>query len=114
MTARKPSTAPIARPSAYQLTGQDPQPARGHRDRAVQAHHAASPAKSEQQYRLLFDSMLNGFALQVVVNETGRPMDLKFLDVNPAFASFFSMPAEHIIGRTLRRSRTGSNNSGST
>ncbi len=60
--------------------------------------------KSEQQYRLLFDSMLNGFALhEVVVNETGRPMDLKFLDVNPAFASFFSMPAEHIIGRTLRQ-----------
>ena len=60
--------------------------------------------KSEQQYRLLFNSMLNGFALhEVVVNEAGRPSDLKFLDVNPAFASFFDLPAHDIIGRTLRQ-----------
>jgi len=67
--------------------------------------HAASQAlqKSEQQYRLLFDSMLNGFALhEVVLNEAGRPTDLLFLDVNPAFASFFAMPAHEIIGRRLR------------
>lgn len=60
--------------------------------------------KSEQQYRLLFDSMLNGFALhEVIVNDAGRPMDLKFLDVNPAFASFFDIPAHQLIGRTLRQ-----------
>ncbi len=67
--------------------------------------HAASQAlqKSEQQYRLLFDSMLNGFALhEVVLNDAGRPVDLVMLDVNPAFASFFELPAEEIIGRSLR------------
>ncbi len=67
--------------------------------------HAAGQAlqKSEQQYRLLFDSMLNGFALhEVMLNEAGRPTDLLFLDVNPAFARFFAMPAHEIIGRTLR------------
>jgi len=67
--------------------------------------HAASQAlqKSEQQYRLLFNSMLNGFALhEVVLNDAGRPMDLILLDVNPAFASFFDQPAENIIGRSLR------------
>jgi diguanylate cyclase (GGDEF)-like protein len=66
--------------------------------------HAAQIAlhKSEQQYRLLFDSMLNGFALQeVVLNEAGKPSDLLFLDVNPAFASFFGLPAERIIGQCL-------------
>lgn len=68
--------------------------------------HSAQQAlqKSEQQYRLLFDSMLNGFALhEVILNERGRPLDLRFLDVNPAFASFFGLPADEIIGRTLRR-----------
>lgn len=67
--------------------------------------HAASQAlqKSEQQYRLLFNSMLNGFALhEVVLNDAGRPVDLVMLDVNPAFASFFEMPAEEIIGHSLR------------
>jgi diguanylate cyclase (GGDEF)-like protein len=68
--------------------------------------HAAAQAlqKSEQQYRLLFDSMLNGFALhEVVQNDSGRPADLLFLDVNPAFASFFDLPAKDIIGRSLRQ-----------
>lgn len=67
--------------------------------------HAVSQAlqKSEQQYRLLFNSMLNGFALhEVVLNDAGRPADLVLLDVNPAFASFFDLPAEDIVGRTLR------------
>ncbi|MBU4526694.1 MAG: EAL domain-containing protein [Desulfomicrobium sp.] len=68
--------------------------------------HAAAQAlqKSEQQYRLLFDSMLNGFALhEVVLSDAGRPADLLFLDVNPAFASFFDLPAKDIIGRSLRQ-----------
>jgi len=68
--------------------------------------HAAGLAlqKSEQQYRLLFDSMLNGFALhEVVLNPAGRPADLLFLDVNPVFASFFNLPAQDIVGRTLRQ-----------
>lgn len=67
--------------------------------------HSASQAlqKSEQQYRLLFNSMLNGFALhEVILNDAGRPVDLVMLDVNPAFASFFELPAEEIIGRSLR------------
>ncbi len=68
--------------------------------------HAAAQAlqKSEQQYRLLFNSMLNGFALhEVVLGDSGKPRDLLFLDVNPAFASFFDLPAEEIIGNSLRR-----------
>jgi diguanylate cyclase (GGDEF)-like protein len=67
--------------------------------------HAASQAllKSEQQYRLLFNSMLNGFALhEVVLDDDGRPADLQLLDVNPAYASFFDRPAEEIVGRSLR------------
>ncbi len=68
--------------------------------------HAASQAlqKSEQQYRLLFNSMLNGFALhEVVLGNSGKPKDLLFLDVNPAFASFFDLPASAIVAHTLRQ-----------
>lgn len=68
--------------------------------------HAASQAlqKSEQQYRLLFNSMLNGFALhEVVLGNSGKPRDLLFLDVNPAFASFFDLPASAIVDHTLRQ-----------
>ena len=68
--------------------------------------HAASQAlqKSEQQYRLLFNSMLNGFALhEVVLGNSGKARDLLFLDVNPAFASFFDLPASAIIGNSLRQ-----------
>jgi diguanylate cyclase (GGDEF)-like protein len=67
--------------------------------------HAASLAlqKSEHQYRLLFNSMLNGFALhEVVLSDDDRPVDLRFLDVNPAFARFFDLPAQAIIGQNLR------------
>jgi diguanylate cyclase (GGDEF)-like protein len=67
--------------------------------------HAASQAlqKSEMQYRQLFNSMLNGFALhKVVTGENGRPVDLVFLDVNPAFAGFFGLSAESIVGNSLR------------
>ncbi|GAB6110616.1 putative bifunctional diguanylate cyclase/phosphodiesterase [Desulfomicrobium salsuginis] len=67
--------------------------------------HAATQAlqKSEQQYRLLFNSMLNGFALhEVILNDAGRPVDLVLLDVNPAFANFFELPAQDIVGRSLR------------
>jgi diguanylate cyclase (GGDEF)-like protein len=72
---------------------------------ALYKHSAAQALqKSEQQYRLLFDSMLNGFALhEVVQSDSGRPTDLLFLDVNPAFASFFDLPAKDIIGRSLRQ-----------
>ena len=60
--------------------------------------------KSEMQYRQLFNSMLNGFALhEVVTNGEGRPVDLVFLDVNPAFANFLDIQEELIVGRSLRQ-----------
>lgn len=72
---------------------------------ALYKHSAAQALqKSEQQYRLLFNSMLNGFALhEVVTDASGKPGDLLFLDVNPAFASFFGLPAKDIVGRSLRQ-----------
>ena len=40
---------------------------------------------SEERYRLLFASMLNGFAYCQMIYENGRPVDFIYLDVNEAF-----------------------------
>ena len=40
---------------------------------------------SEEEYRLLFEGMLDGFALhEIVCDAAGRPVDYRFLSVNPA------------------------------
>jgi PAS domain S-box-containing protein len=42
--------------------------------------------ESEQKYRTLFNSMEEGFcALDVVFNQLHQPVDLRFVEVNPAF-----------------------------
>jgi PAS domain-containing protein len=41
---------------------------------------------SEHSYRQLFDSMLSGLALhEIILDADGRPVDYRFLEVNPAF-----------------------------
>jgi two-component system cell cycle sensor histidine kinase/response regulator CckA len=42
--------------------------------------------ESEENYRTLFDSMDEGFCtIEVLFDENNRPVDYRFLDVNPAF-----------------------------
>jgi PAS domain S-box-containing protein len=42
--------------------------------------------ESEQRYRLLFESMDEGYCLiEVLFDELDRPIDYRFLDINPAF-----------------------------
>jgi PAS domain S-box-containing protein len=41
---------------------------------------------SEERYRTLFSSLLEGFCLiEMVFDEAGKPLDFRFLDYNPAF-----------------------------
>jgi two-component sensor histidine kinase len=57
---------------------------------------------SERNYALLFNKMLNGFALmEAVCDEAGQPVDLRYLEVNPAFERQTGQPAHEVIGRTL-------------
>jgi PAS domain-containing protein len=56
---------------------------------------------SESRFRLLFDRMLNGFALhEIVYDEYGKPCDYRFLDANPAFEKIIGMEKEEILGKT--------------
>jgi|GEM_PF-2338516 len=59
--------------------------------------------ESEARYRLLFTNMFDGFALhEILLDETGRPHDYRFLDVNPVFERLTGLKREAIIGRTVK------------
>lgn len=55
---------------------------------------------ADEQYRALFNKMLNGFALhEIICNKGGKPVDYRFLAVNPAFEKMTGLRAEEIINR---------------
>jgi len=42
--------------------------------------------KSEERYRTLFETMLEGFCIiEVVFDDANKPVDYRFIDINPAF-----------------------------
>lgn len=56
--------------------------------------------KSEQRYRALFNSMLNGFFLcRIVRDEHGVPSDFVYIDVNPSFETITGFKKHHAMGR---------------
>ena len=58
--------------------------------------------KSEKNYKTLFREMLDGFALhEIICDESGHPIDYRFLAVNPAFERMTGLKAVDIIGRTV-------------
>ncbi len=57
---------------------------------------------SERNYALLFNKMLNGFALlEAICDEAGTPSDLRYLEVNPAFERQTGLTASEVLGRTF-------------
>ena len=57
--------------------------------------------RSEEQYRLLFETMTEGFALdEIIWDADGKACDLRYMLVNPAFEVQTGLKAEDIIGRT--------------
>jgi PAS domain S-box-containing protein len=58
--------------------------------------------QSEERYRSLFNAQLDAFALhEIILDREGRPMDYRFLAVNPAFEKILGMPAERILNHTV-------------
>jgi len=58
--------------------------------------------KSEREYKSLFKAMLNGFALhEIICDDHGKPIDYRFLAVNPAFEKLTGMKAKDLIGKTM-------------
>lgn len=74
---------------------------------AILAHRqaeesAASLRQSEERYRILFETMSEGFAVhEIVTDAQGRPCNYRFLDVNPAFERFTGLKREELVGRLV-------------
>ncbi|MDD2835358.1 MAG: PAS domain S-box protein, partial [Methanothrix sp.] len=57
---------------------------------------------AEHDYRTLFQEMLDGFALhEIICDEQGKPIDYRFLDVNPAFERLTGLKRDDLIGRSV-------------
>ncbi len=58
--------------------------------------------RAEQQYQTLFREMLDGFALhEIVCDAAGKPVDYRFLAVNPAFERMTGLKAQDVVGKTV-------------
>ena len=56
---------------------------------------------SEERYRSLFDALDAGFCtFEMIYDEAGRPVDYRFLETNPAFATQTGLA--DAVGRTIR------------
>ncbi len=58
--------------------------------------------ESEEKYRRLFETMLNGFVLhEIILDDDGKPCDYRFLDINPAFEKLTGLTTD-VIGKRVR------------
>jgi PAS domain S-box-containing protein len=66
------------------------------------ARAAAGKARQdEERYRLLFDSMTEGFAVhEIITDEHGTPVDYRFLEINPAFERLTGLRRKQVVGKT--------------
>ena len=56
---------------------------------------------SEERYRSLFLAMTEGFSLdEVIFDDAGKPVNVRYLAVNPAFERQRGLPADKMVGRT--------------
>ncbi len=61
----------------------------------------AAQATAESRYSELFSRMEEGFAShEIICDKAGKPVDYRFLEVNPAFERFTGLKREAIINRT--------------
>ncbi len=66
----------------------------------VRKQAEAALQKSETKYRLLFQNMTNGFALhQIVVNETGKPVDFICREANRTFEKITGLKSVAILNK---------------
>lgn len=62
----------------------------------------ARSQEHEAQYWSLFENMVTGFALhEIVYDDQGRPVDYRYLEVNPAFERLTGLSAKELVGKTV-------------
>ncbi|ACL15473.1 response regulator [Methanosphaerula palustris] len=91
----------------YVQKGGDPRPQFAELEhRVLQAIEArqgkVALQESEERFRSLFTSIFNGFAHhQIICDAEGRPVDYRFIDVNPAFERLTGLKRNEILGKTV-------------
>ncbi len=56
---------------------------------------------SESRFKALFETMSEGFSFnEIICDEAGKPRDIRYLEVNPAFEHLTGLKAADILGRT--------------
>jgi len=59
--------------------------------------------RSEHRYRSLFESMLEGFAVhEIITDDNGKPVDYRYIEVNPAFERLTGIKREQVVGKRIR------------
>jgi PAS domain S-box-containing protein len=59
--------------------------------------------KSEEKFRLMFETMFSGFALlEMMYDESGNPVDCRYMEANPAHEKLTGLKTSEIVGRTAR------------
>ncbi|HEY5533422.1 MAG TPA: PAS domain S-box protein [Ignavibacteria bacterium] len=57
---------------------------------------------SEEKYRLLFEKVTVGFALnEIICDDKGKPENYKFLEINPVFETITGIYAKDAVGKTV-------------
>ena len=58
--------------------------------------------RAQEDYTTLFREMLDGFALhEIIFDDHNRPIDYRFLAVNPAFERMTGLDADQVVGKTV-------------
>jgi PAS domain S-box-containing protein len=58
--------------------------------------------QEKDKYRLLIENLPDGLAYcKMVRDNTGKPLDYIFLELNPSFEAIIGFPRDHIIGKKL-------------
>jgi PAS domain S-box-containing protein len=70
--------------------------------RADRRKAEAALRESEEHFRSLFKNMINGFVLYDVIRDgQGKAIDVRYIDINPAFERIIGLSREDVIGKTL-------------
>jgi PAS domain S-box-containing protein len=65
--------------------------------------------EGHEKYRMLFESMTDGFALhEIVFDDRNVPVDYRFLEFNPAYEKLMGLQAKEVAGKTFREVFPGS------
>ncbi len=67
------------------------------------AHNITNLRIAESKFKTLFTVMLDGFALhEIICDSNHKPVDYRFLSINPAFERQTGLKAENIVGKTVK------------